>query len=81
MSIKLGMNQFSLLFSQKAEASMARIALESTFTGWYKPFMPEVDNLIYQMGNVKLFTLAKGGLGSCNKLVERQSSEEELLVH
>ncbi|KAL5475984.1 hypothetical protein EMCRGX_G025876 [Ephydatia muelleri] len=30
----------------------ARIALESTFTGWYKPFMPEVDNLIYQMGNV-----------------------------
>ncbi|KAL5517748.1 hypothetical protein EMCRGX_G003357 [Ephydatia muelleri] len=22
------------------------------FTGWYKPFMPEVDNLIYQMGNV-----------------------------
>ncbi|KAL5473302.1 hypothetical protein EMCRGX_G027771 [Ephydatia muelleri] len=53
MSIKLGMNQFSLLFSQKAEASMARIALESTFTGWYKPFMSEVDNLIYQMGNVK----------------------------
>eukprot|EP00731_Ephydatia_muelleri_P004722 Em0002g898a len=29
----------------------------------------------------RLFTLAKGGLGSCNKLVERQSSEEELLVH
>ncbi|KAL5487132.1 hypothetical protein EMCRGX_G019698 [Ephydatia muelleri] len=48
-SIKLGMNQFSPLFSQKAEASM--VALESTFTGWYKPFMLEVDNLIYQMGN------------------------------
>ena len=28
----------------------------------------------------RFFTLAKVGLGSCNKGVERQSSEDELLV-
>ncbi|KAL5499592.1 hypothetical protein EMCRGX_G011037 [Ephydatia muelleri] len=42
-SIKLGMNRFSTLFSQKAEASMDMHCNHA---------FKKVDNLIYQMGNV-----------------------------